>query len=253
MIALLPMYDWLELADQHRNFWALIRDNLRESGIDAPQDLDSKIDYWDAWTSPQLVLGQTCGLPYRTKLHDRVNLVGTLDYQLADAPAGYYYSQLVVRAGDDRNLNDFESSTLAFNGHDSQSGWAAPQNFAALHGFDFASTFHSGAHSESARAVADGQADIAAIDAVTWRLICAYMPNIAKNLRVLTHTTPTPGLPLITALDPKPIATAVRTAIQGLTAGDRQALGVFQLVDIPASAYLSVPIPNTPDRTVGQI
>lgn len=254
MIASLPMYDWVELRSAHQALWALIRDNLRAVHHPAPENLDLDIGLWEAWKDPQLVLGQTCGMPFRTALCGTVNTVGSVDYGLSDAPCGYYYSQMVVRADAYGDFTDYQHKTLAFNGHDSQSGWAAPQNDAEQHGFIFTHTLHTGAHRESARAVARGNADIAAIDAITWRLIRTHMPETAAQLRVLTRTTPTPGLPLITALnrDPAPITRAVTDAIDALPSLDKTTLGIVGLAAVPDSAYLAIPTPPPPSQDTPQ-
>jgi ABC-type phosphate/phosphonate transport system substrate-binding protein len=256
MIASLAMYDWPEVRGEHDRLWSLIRGGLAAEGIAAPGALTRDAPLWDIWESPDLLLAQTCGMPYRTRLHGRVALVATPDYGLPDAPPGHYYSVLVARAEEPGEAPDFLDRTLAFNGQDSQSGWAAPQNHMARHGGShggrFTRTLHTGAHVDSARAVAEGRADIAAIDAVSWRLLTAHRPGIAERLRVLGHTDPTPGLPLITALgrDPAPLARATAAAIAALTATDRAALGLRGVVGIPAEAYLAVPTPPPPSQDV---
>ena len=246
MIASLPMYDWAEIKPVTDRLWTGIRDRLRGAGIEAPNELTRGIDMWDSWHDPDLLVSQTCGFPYRTKLHDKVTLVGTPDFALPDAPPGYYYSVLVTRADRPGDWTDFLDRPLAINGYDSQSGWAAPMNHAATIGRRFTNIMPTGAHVESARAVAESRADIAAIDAVTWRLVQAFRPEIASKLRVATRTEPTPGLPLITApnRDPAPIATAVRAAIAAMPPADRSPLGLSGLIDIPDAAYFSVPIPK---------
>ena len=70
----------------------------------------------------------------------------------------------------------------------------------------------SGGHETSAAMVAEGRADIAAIDAASWRLIEAHRP-FASALRVVASTPPTPGLPLITRRDPEAVARAVEGAL----------------------------------------
>ena len=45
--------------------------------------------------------------------------------------------------------------------------------------------------------MASGEADLAAIDAVTWAHIRRFRPAVAKALRVLTWTDPAPGLPFV--------------------------------------------------------
>jgi len=252
MIASLAMYDWPEVRGEHDRLWSLIREGLADEGIAAPETLTRDTLLWDVWESPDLLLAQTCGMPYRTRLHGRVTLVATPDYGLPGAPAGHYYSVLVARAGEPGGAEDFIHRTLAFNGQDSQSGWAAPLNHMGRRGQHFTRTLHTGAHVDSARAVAEGRADIAAIDAVSWRLMAAHRPAVAGRLRVLCHTDPTPGLPLITAQgrDPAPLARAAAAAIAALGAADRATLGLTGLAGIPAEAYLAVPTPPPPSQDV---
>ena len=86
---------------------------------------------------------------------------------------------------------DFAEAPFAYNEPLSQSGWAAPQNHAAAHGFTFTNTIQTGGHVLSARAVAEGKADIAALDALTWALIQRHDP-FATTLREIARTEPTP-------------------------------------------------------------
>ncbi|MCB2129832.1 MAG: PhnD/SsuA/transferrin family substrate-binding protein [Rhodobacteraceae bacterium] len=246
MIASLTMYDWPELGPEHDRLWGHIRAALADEGLNGPEALTRGGDVWRHWRDPGLILGQTCGMPYRTRLYPHVRLVGTLDYGLPDTAPGYYYSHLIARADDPRTLDALVGGTLAFNGQDSQSGWAAPQNHVAPRRFD--TILETGAHRESARAVADGRADIAAIDAVTWRLIVTHLPGVAERLRTVAFTEPTPGLPLVTARqnDPVPIARAVRSALARLGAADRDALGLVGMATIPHDAYAAVPVPTPP-------
>ncbi len=250
MIGSLAMYDWPEVRAEHDRLWNLIREALVDEGIAAPRRLTREASLWAVWESPDLLLGQACGMPYRTRLHGRTELVATPDYALPGAAPGHYYSVLVARADESGEVTDFIDRTLAFNGQDSQSGWAAPQNQMAALGLRFTHTRHTGAHRESARAVAAGRADIAAIDAVSWRLLEAHHPEISRRLRVLSHTDPTPGLPLITAKgrDPAPLARAVASAIAALGAAERAALGLAGLAQVPAAAYLAVATPLPPSQ-----
>ena len=245
MIASLPMYDWPEMQGANDRLWYRIRDALRAEGIAAPDTLTRGEDLWDGWHNPRLLLGQTCGFPFRTALHGVVTLVGTPDYALPGAPAAYYYSQLVAGTDSAGDWTAFIDQRLAINGFDSQSGWAAPQNHAARIGRRFERIVVSGAHRDSARMVAEGDADVAAIDAVTWRLLTTYHPEIVAKLKILAQTEPTPGLPLITVLgrDPQPLARAFAAAVAAMSAEDRAVTGLRGLVQVPAQAYLAVATP----------
>lgn len=248
MIANLGMYDWAEIKAETDALWHLTRDHLRASGQTVPDDLSREGDLWDLWQRPDLILGHTCGFPYRTALHARVTLVGSPDYGLRGAPPGYYYSLMVVRADAMGVWQDFVPQRLAINAPDSQSGWAAPQNLAAAHGLRFGRLVVSGSHRETACAVAEGRADIGAVDAVTWRLIKRFRPEIALALKVITHTEPTPGLPFITARA-EHAATVAEALGQAIAATAGAPPGLRGLVSIPKETYLSVPTPPAPTAT----
>ncbi|MFN7224061.1 MAG: hypothetical protein ACK4MS_08580, partial [Paracoccaceae bacterium] len=103
MIASLGMYDRPETSAANDALWALIRDALRDRGRDAPQALTrGEAACWPAWQAPDLVLSQTCGLPFRSRLHDHVTLIGTPDYGVEGCAPGYYRSVLIARSDDPR-------------------------------------------------------------------------------------------------------------------------------------------------------
>jgi ABC-type phosphate/phosphonate transport system substrate-binding protein len=245
------MYELPPIEAANDRFWALIRDGLRSRGTAAPDQLTrGEAAYWPAWGAADLVLSQTCGLPYRARLQDRVTLIGTPDYAVEGCPPGHYRSVFVVRREDPRSsVADFANSRLAFNEALSQSGWAAPQAHAAALGFAFVPALQTGGHCLSCHAVAEGRADIAAVDAVSWRLLTRFDP-VCETLRVIGQTTPTPGLPLIAGPGADQPATfaAVAAAIAALDPQDRACLGLQALIAIPAAAYLALPIPAPPVR-----
>ncbi|MCU0912624.1 MAG: PhnD/SsuA/transferrin family substrate-binding protein, partial [Rhodobacteraceae bacterium] len=199
----------------------------------------------DHWLSPDLVLSQTCGLPYRTRLHGRVVRIATPDYGLPGCPPGYYCSHLVVRADDPRDrVEDFAGAPIAINSRDSQSGWASLAHMAPQ--LADSPILETGAHALSVSAVASGRADLAAIDAQTWRLL--ESEGATRGVRVIGSTPPTPGLPLIAAAgsDAGTLRDAVAGAIAALAPADRAVLGLRGLVDLPDAAYLAVPTPPLP-------
>lgn len=246
MIASLPMYDRPEIHDAVVRYWQLIHEALRDQGQPSPNSLSPQGESREFWLSPELCLSQTCGLPYRIWLHDKVSLVGTADYALEGCPPGFYRSVIVVRADDRRDsLSEFRAGTLAVNSVFSQSGYAALRNHVKdnTH-WPEQQQLLTGSHQASMQAVANGQSDIAAIDAVTWRLAERYEPCVQK-LRVLTHTEATPGLPYITAggNDTQALYIAIQQAVGALSETVRDQLGLRQLVSIDSASYLAVPTP----------
>jgi ABC-type phosphate/phosphonate transport system substrate-binding protein len=236
------MYDMPHVRAANDRFWLAIRTALGAG----PDHLTRSEDVWGQWLSPDLLMSQTCGLPYRARLHDEVNLIGTPHYGLPGCPPGYFNSVLVVRADADATcLTDLNRPTLAFNEHLSQSGWAAPLAHFKAHGIAFKTGPQTGAHAASARAVVDGNGDVAALDALTWAMLTRQSPDITRQLKVIDRTAPTPGLPYITSkhCDPVPIARAIDLAIATLGQADRDTLQIRDLIRIPASDYLAMPIP----------
>jgi ABC-type phosphate/phosphonate transport system substrate-binding protein len=244
------MYDFGAAMAANDRLWVLVRDCLRAEGVAAPQALTrGEAAYWPAWEAPDLLLSQTCGYPFRARLYDRVSYVGTPDYGVEGCPPGYYRSVFVVRADDPRqSLADFDGAPFAYNEALSQSGWAAPQTHAARLGIRLPPAVQTGGHQLSAAAVAEGRADIAALDAVTYALLLDNDPGIAR-LRVVGATDPTPGLPFITAAGGpvESLFQALEQAITGLDPADRAILHLRGVTRIPLEAYLAVPNPPAPD------
>lgn len=250
MIASLMMYARPELEASHARYWDLIRAELALRNVDSPTFLSNDVDEFEVWNAPDLVLSQTCGMPYRKWLYGKVTLIGTPDFGVPNCPPGYYNSAIVVRGDDPREtLADFSDARFTYNQSFSQSGYAAPYAQTKPLGFWFADRSQSHGHLNSARAVAQGRADIAALDTVSWRLIARYEP-FAQNLRVLEWTTPTPGLPYIAAasVDKSAIFEAVAAAISRLDGQSRDDLGLKGLIAIPKAAYLA--IENPPDHDI---
>jgi ABC-type phosphate/phosphonate transport system substrate-binding protein len=245
-LATLPMYDWPEVAAATDRLWSAIRDALVGEGVAAPAALVRPDDPMAAWTDPGLVLGQTCGLPLVRALAGRVTLLGALDCAVPGCPPGWYRSAVVVRADDPRaTLAGFRGARLAISARDSQSGYAALWHHAAPlaeAGRFFAAVTVTGAHAASVAAVADGTADLAAIDWVSWRLARRFRPGAALRLRVLMRTDPTPGLPLIAAAgtNPAPHRRALAAALAAPDPVLAETLGLAGFVALDPAAYALV-------------
>lgn len=246
MIAALPMYDLPHVMAANDRLWTRIRDGLRLRGQDAPDALTRGADdLFAQWTAHDLLLGQTCGMPYRTRMHGKVSLIGTPEYGLQDCPPGHYRSVFVAHKDDHRQrIDQFDGAELAYNEAVSQSGWAAPQTHAATLGLRLRPTLRTGGHRLSLLAVAEGRAPLAALDALTWELLCDHDAAV-KGVKVVGHTTPTPGLPYIAALgaDQPLLFATISAAIAAMSDADRAITRLRGLVAIPAAAYLAVPTP----------
>lgn len=232
-IAALPMYDWPEVSDSIDRLWTSIATAALRLGLPVPAELTRRDTPESIWLNPDLIVGQTCGLPLVQRLLDRVVVLGTFAFDLPDTDPGDYHSVIVVAdTSPFESLADLRGGTAAFNARDSQSGHAALQHRIAPlaeAGRFFGSVIETRSHRASVAAVADGFADVAAIDAVSWLLALDHDPP-AHTLRVLTRTQPTPGLPLITGLGHEALRidliTAIRRGIADLDHASRQALHI---------------------------
>jgi hypothetical protein len=213
VIAALPMYDRPENRAAHDALWALIRDGLRARGVEAPDALDRETDYMEGWGRPNLVLGQICNLPWRARFRDRVTLIG---------------------------------ARFALNDPLSNSGWDLPQDWARQAGVTLRPVALTGSHLGSLSAVAEGRADLAGIDAITFRNLQRWEP-LAARLRVVARTATSPGMSFITApgRDPGPYREAIREAIAAVPAWASEDLGLRGLIVLPPSAY-DRPLPPAP-------
>lgn len=244
MIAAFPMYDRPEVAATWDRLWRL----FREAYGDGPKNLTRDENLWDIWLSPDLLLSQTCGFPYRTRLKEKVFLIGAPDHGIPEAPAGHYCSDIVAhRRTLSTGLSKLNGATLAFNEPISQSGWAAVWRHFKEHDLRIGSRRQTGSHQESARMVARGDADFASLDIISWKLMQRF-DDFADDLIAVDLTAPTPALPFITGCyqDVPPVHMALHKAVQNLTQTQREELLLQGLVTLPQSSYETVPNPPAP-------
>lgn len=202
----LPMYDWPEVEAETRHLKAAMTDAVCRELALAPSSLEpwpKEAGPMAIWTDPGLLVAQTCGYPLTHALSGRVALVGTPHFAAPGCDGATYCSHLVVqRESSVQTLEDLRGGRAAVNGGDSQSGMNtfrhAIAHLANGNPF-FGSVTISGGHLASMAAVADGEADVAAVDAVCWMLACQEKPDLARHLRSLAVTASAPGLPYITS------------------------------------------------------
>jgi ABC-type phosphate/phosphonate transport system substrate-binding protein len=201
-VASLPMYDWPELRSAHDQLWAAAAERLTARGIAAPEGLDWDRPAEEVWSDPGLLLSQTCGWPYATRLNAHLRLVGTPVYAVEGCEGPLYSSFIVTRRTErgDR-LRDFAGRRFAFNSLDSLSGYVVPISEMRAEGLNpqAAAWLETGSHRASLQAVAEDRADVASIDAVCWALAGRFEADAVSRLRVLARSALRPGLPFVTS------------------------------------------------------
>jgi ABC-type phosphate/phosphonate transport system substrate-binding protein len=217
LVASLGMYGFPFVAEANARLWAVIGSHLRSAGVDAPIALDPA-EPCNLWTSPGLIFGQTCGYPLVTALRDRVTLVATPIYSFDGCDGPNHCSFVVTSAiSAKRSLAGFEGARAAINARDSNSGMNLFRGLLApiARGRPmFSEVIVTGSHAASLAAVAEGAADIAAIDCVTYALLRRNRPEMLEGVATIARTQSSPGLPFVMNAElGKSLAAAVRVAL----------------------------------------
>jgi len=194
MVASLAMSTLLPLRGAVDSLWGVVRRHLGWG----PSELEWEMLTPGVWHHPDLLVAQTCGWPLVTRLADEVAVVGTFDYDVPGSVEGRYRSVLISReATAIEQLRGQPGVVAARNADDSLSGWISLQH--AWGGVP-AAVVETGSHLGSVRAVAEGRADVASIDAVTWALISSLEPELVRSLSVVGSGPLVPCLPLVVPL-----------------------------------------------------
>jgi ABC-type phosphate/phosphonate transport system substrate-binding protein len=174
---------------------------LMEAGVPAPMTLTRGGDRGAQWRDPKLVFGQTCGYPYVTGLKDAVTLIATPEYSVPGCEGASHRSFIVARANDARrDLSDYRGARAAVNGFDSNTGmnlFRAKIAAIARGAPFFRALVVTGSHEASLEAVAEGRADLASIDCVTFALVGRGRPELIERVAIVAESPPSLGLPFI--------------------------------------------------------
>lgn len=204
---------WRQLFDR---FFSLMRYREPAPGLVFDSDRSLLLD-------DDLLFGHSCGYPLVTHLHGKLE---PFCVPLFDAPGcdgALYCSRLVVAADADiDSLLDCHGATAAVNSADSNSGMNLLRHALAVAGASppfFREVLITGGHASSLAAVADGRAQLAAIDCISYRLIEDQDPRLAAATRSLGFSAQTCGLPFVV-----PVAQAAIAPLDAWTAALGRAL-----------------------------
>ncbi len=250
-LASLFMYDMPEFRRANESWWQGLARAMRAEGIEAvPEQLCEVADPLAHWARPKLLFSQTCGYPLTHALKGKVTVIATPMYDCNGCAGANYTSLVLVRDEDPASeVADLADRTAVVNSFDSQSGFSSLRSVVApfaQEGRFFAQVTCSGGHLASMAVVQAGQADVCAIDAVTYALAERYRPSAKDGLRVLAQGPEAPGLPYITAGGAadeqlRRLRTAVRSAMEDRDlAATREALFIMGAELLPEDAYTRI-------------
>jgi ABC-type phosphate/phosphonate transport system substrate-binding protein len=143
-----------------------------------------------------------CGLPY-SRATPQPHLIAA---PVPEAPEFHgqplYWSEFVVAVQSaHRSLHDTFGGRIAFTSPESQSGFAAPLRH-LREASDGTPLYREVIAPQitpqgAVAAVAEGRADIAAVDAYSLQLLRRFVPELAAQVRVVARTEPRPIPPLV--------------------------------------------------------
>jgi ABC-type phosphate/phosphonate transport system substrate-binding protein len=198
------MYALPGLEAANNALWRAVATRLTASGIPGvPPELLRAVPVDALWRHPRLLLAQSCGYPLVTSLRDAVKIVATPRYRAPGCQGSSYRSAILVAATNAAaTLAELRGTRCAANDPASNSGMnllrAMIAPLAGGRRF-FRTVLWSGSHRESLAMIARDEADIAAIDCVTFEHLRTLEPALVATVRAIGWSDASPGLPLVTA------------------------------------------------------
>ncbi|MGA8709580.1 MAG: PhnD/SsuA/transferrin family substrate-binding protein [Steroidobacteraceae bacterium] len=156
----------------------------------------------ELWAHPRKAAVFMCGLPFTRTLPSPYLLAAPVPSPAEFGGQPLYWSEFVVHADSPhRALRDTFGGRIALTSAESQSGFAAPLRYLRTAGGErplFREVIAPQITPQGAlAAVAEGRADVAAIDAYSLTLLRRYAPELVANARVVAKTEPRPIPPLV--------------------------------------------------------
>lgn len=151
----------------------------RATGL--PGEYDRETDVFSLWHSSELLVTQACGLDlYLSNAHIQPIAAPIFDL---DCDEGKYYSHIV---------GNRSGRVAAVNAMSSRSGLSALLTLCRPE-----ELLITGSHVSSLSLVQSGQADVAAIDAVTWKILERSASHLLADIQIVDRTAPAPSPPFV--------------------------------------------------------
>jgi len=192
------------------NFGQALRSHGHGVGPFSEQPLEVRFDSDDAtYRSTSMLIAHTCGYPLMTRWLRSHWPVSVPVFDIPGCEGKNYSSWFVCQQSDSRqSLAAFENCRVAINDQGSNSGMNVLRHAVSMlrtadfgNAAFFDSVIVSGSHEASLQLVAEGKAELAAIDAVSLYHLLRVDPELKKKSRVFAQSALTPGLPFIMRRD----------------------------------------------------
>lgn len=247
LFACLPWYDLTEIQPNNDRLWQSIAKQLRANRVaDIPDTLDRMSDYQSQWGSPNLLLGQACGYDVFCANEHALQIVGAPRYRFSGCSGVSYRSYVIVKNSSRyKTLEDLRHTRCVINSPRSHSGMNVLQSMVASLAVDgrfFDSIQISGAHERSMQMISAGNADVAAIDCITFGLLQQHRPEALQNMRIICETHAQTAPPYVTSAQTSQrdigiLLESMQAAVTQLAAEDRAALGLIAIEPATLASY----------------
>lgn len=230
MITTLPWYD---LPGSHAaldRFWKTIRSYLLDLTIETPLYLPKKLTRQlsseQMWQHPGLILSQCCGPDLFRPTTERLDVIARPVFDILNCEPGFYYSHIISPSS---VLPP--SPRVVANAPSSRSGYLALRQWLQRHQLTPGQLHFSGSHQQSILWIKEGRADLAAIDAHSWR----WLED--PNLTIIDQTDSAPTPPFVMHRQ-SPISTGIMAgALRAALAEHRDAVGISGLLPADRALY----------------
>jgi ABC-type phosphate/phosphonate transport system substrate-binding protein len=242
------MYNLPEMRAVNARFWEALRGLLLEGGLrEVPEYLSFERPPVPDWIGPEVLFSQTCGYPLETVFSGQAVRLGTPCYSAPGCDGPTHCGFFVVSAESKaQELCGLRGGTFLFNHRHSNSGMNLPRRRLAEIAAGrplFARVIETGSQPGNLDRIARGEADATAVDCVTYAFWCRYRREMARHVRVLAQTPPSPAIPFVTSVAiPAPPVEILRAALHVIATEARYAVVRHDLMlddirDVPAAAY----------------
>ena len=231
--AALPWYRFPETQPILDSIWKDVVSELRAAGVEhAPEFLDHATPHQDLLKNPTLTLGQCCGPDlFQDDAMNVLPFAAPVVSAYEVAP-GYYFSHIVTgKSGVTGKSTELNSPRVVINSRTSHSGYTAAKLWLDARGIEDYTIYESGSHYDSVRELQAGRADIAAIDALSWRFLDA------RGLKILDNSEPALAPPFIAGCESTIPVDLMRPMLDRAFKRHGKSLGITGLVPITKSDY----------------
>ena len=209
--ATLPLYDLPEARMQTDALWKGFADAFRKVGLDSePDSIPDSLFRGENCYDKTVFFGQVCGYPLTHEFAGRFQVIATPVYRTPYFTGPEYRSVIVVHRDCESEpywdkLADAKGSLAVINSKNSHSGYNILRSMvtpltieASLTKPFFRKVLVSGGHRQSLLLISNKQADLAAIDGLTWSLLERYAPEDLESVRILELSPPAPAPAFVT-------------------------------------------------------